>query len=77
MSDFAELLKHNPPAPPDPPRRGSHGFLWSDGEFTSVDSAPGASFTNVTAISTRGEMVGRYTLNGVTDAYLRSGGQLT
>src|SRR6266581_1118784 len=37
----------------------SHGFLLSDGQYTTVDAVPGATFTNVTAIDSRGEMVGR------------------
>jgi uncharacterized membrane protein len=54
-----------------------HGFLLSDGQYTTIDPVPGATFINVTAIDSRGEMLGRYTLNGVTHAYLLSGGQVT
>ena len=38
---------------------------------------PGASYTNATAINASGQLVGRYTLDGVTHAYLLSGGQIT
>ena len=55
----------------------SHGFLLSDGQYTTIDAVPGATFTNVTAIDSRGEIVGRYTLNGVTHGYLMSGGHVT
>jgi hypothetical protein len=44
----------------------SHGFLLSDGQFTTIDAPGGATFTNVTGIDSRGEMVGRYTVSGVT-----------
>jgi hypothetical protein len=52
-----------------------HGFVLSDGQVTTVDAPGGATFTNVTAIDSRGEIVGRYTVNGVTHAYLLSGGE--
>jgi hypothetical protein len=48
----------------------SHGFLMSDGHVTTIDAPGGPTFTNVTNIDSRGEMVGRYTVNGVTHAYL-------
>ena len=51
-----------------------HGFLLSDGQFTTIDAPGGATLTIVTGIDSRGEMVGRYTVNGVTHAYLLSGG---
>jgi hypothetical protein len=54
-----------------------HGFVLSDGQFTTIDAPGGATFTNVTAIDSRGEMVGRYTVGGVTHAYLLSGGQFS
>jgi uncharacterized membrane protein len=53
-----------------------HGFVLSDGQFTTIDAPGGAAtFTNVVNIDSRGEMVGRYTVNGVTHAYLLSGGE--
>jgi hypothetical protein len=52
-----------------------HGFVLSDGQFTTIDAPGGPTFTNVTNINSRGEMVGRYTVNGVTHAYLLSGGE--
>jgi hypothetical protein len=51
-----------------------HGFVLSDGQFTTIDAPAGATYTNVTGINSRGEMVGRYTAGGVTHAYLLSGG---
>ena len=54
-----------------------HGFVLSDGQVTTIDYPGGATFTNVTNIDSRGEIVGRYTLNGVTHAYLMSGGQFS
>jgi hypothetical protein len=44
-----------------PDTSGRHGFLLADEQYTTVD-VPGASFTNVTGINARGQMVGRYTL---------------
>ena len=37
-----------------------HGFVLSIGQVTIVDAPGGATFTNVTAISTNGDIVGRY-----------------
>lgn len=54
-----------------------HGFVLSDGQVTTIDYPGGATFTNVTAIDSRGEVVGRYTVNGVTHAYLHSAGQFS
>jgi hypothetical protein len=54
-----------------------HGFVLSDGQFTTIDAPPGASYTNVTGMNSRGEIVGRYIVNGVTHAYLLSGGQFS
>jgi len=53
----------------------AHGFVLSDGQFTTIDAPAGATYTNVTGINSRGEIVGRYIVNGVTHAYLLSGGQ--
>ena len=52
-----------------------HGFLLSDGKVTTIDAPGAATFTNVTGTNSRGEIVGRYTVNGVTHAYLMSGGE--
>jgi hypothetical protein len=54
-----------------------HGFVLSDGQFTTIDAPAGATYTNVTGINSRGETVGRYTVGGVTHAYLLSGGQFS
>jgi uncharacterized membrane protein len=55
--------------------KNGHGFVLSDGKVTTIDAPGGAAtFTNVVNIDSRGEMVGRYTVNGVTHAYLLSGG---
>jgi uncharacterized membrane protein len=53
----------------------SHGFVLSDGQITTVDGPGGSTLTIVTGIDPRGEMVGRYTLNGITHAFLMSGGE--
>jgi probable HAF family extracellular repeat protein len=53
-----------------------HGFVLSDGQLTTIDY-PGATFTGAFAINSRGEVVGRYTANGVTHGFLLSGGQLS
>lgn len=52
----------------------THGFVLSDGTYTTFDVA-GATFNIVYAINASGQMVGRYTLDGVNHGYLRSGGQ--
>jgi uncharacterized membrane protein len=57
--------------------RIAHGYVLSDGQFTTIDAPPGASYTNVTGMNSRGEIVGRYIVNGVTHAYLLSGGQFS
>ena len=36
-----------------------HGFLWNDGDFTTID-VPGAAATFVYGINNRGDMVGSY-----------------
>jgi hypothetical protein len=54
-----------------------HGFVLSDGQFTTIDAPAGATYTNVTGMNSRGEIVGRYTVGGVTHAYLLSGGQFS
>ena len=54
-----------------------HGFVLSDGQFTTIDAPAGATYTNVTGINPRGEIVGRYTVDGVTHGYLLSGGQFS
>jgi uncharacterized membrane protein len=36
-----------------------HGFLWDDGDFTTID-VPGAAATTVLGINDRGQMVGSY-----------------
>ena len=38
---------------------GLHGFLWDDGDFTTID-VPGAASTAVLGINGRGQMVGSY-----------------
>jgi hypothetical protein len=53
-----------------------HGFLLSDGQFTTIDyPAAGVTNTVVNAINGRGEMAGRYVTNGVNHGFLLSGGQ--
>ncbi len=49
------------PANPDgtPPAGVLHGFVWDDGEFTTID-VPGAAATGVFGINNRGQMVGSY-----------------
>src|SRR2546426_631556 len=53
-----------------------HGYLLSDGQVTTIDGPGHPTYTNVTGINSRGEMVGRYIVDGVTHAYLLSGGQM-
>ncbi len=53
-----------------------HGYLLSDGQITTVDGPGSPTYTNATGINSRGEMVGRYIVGGVTHAYLLSGGQM-
>jgi uncharacterized membrane protein len=43
--------------------RGTHGFLWSDGEFASIDY-PGAAYTDARGINGRGDIVGTYRMPG-------------
>src|SRR5215469_2416726 len=47
-----------------------------DPTFTSIDFA-GATFTNAAGINPRGDIVGGYTLAGITHGYLLSGGEFT
>jgi len=55
-----------------------HGFVLSDGQITTIDAPGGAAtYTNAVGIDSRGEIVGRYIVNGVTHAYLLSGGQFS
>jgi hypothetical protein len=55
----------------------THGFLLSDGEFTSIDYQ-GAPFTGAYGINPHGDIVGRYRdAAGVTHGYLLSGGQFS
>lgn len=49
--------------------------MLSDGQVTTVDAPGGATYTNAVGIDSLGEVVGRYIVNGVTHAYLLSGGQ--
>jgi hypothetical protein len=47
-----------------------HGFVLTDGEFTLVD-VPGSTYTNATALTARGEVIGRYIAgSGVGYGYL-------
>jgi uncharacterized membrane protein len=55
--------------------------LSREGVFTTIDypaatSTFACAMNSVTGIDSRGEMVGRYTVGGVTHAYLPSGGQM-
>src|SRR5262249_9230319 len=51
-----------------------HGFLLSDGEYTFFD-VPGSSYTNSTALTAHGEIIGRYVAgNGVGYGYLLKDG---
>jgi len=53
-----------------------HGFVLSDGQITTIDAPGGAAtYTNAVGIDSRGEVVGRFIVNGVTHAYLMSGGE--
>ena len=51
---------------------GSHGFVFSDGEFTTID-IEGATFTEVDGINARGAMVGRYFAPDETGAAIHHG----
>ena len=50
-----------------------HGFLLSDGDFTSVD-VPAATRTGANGINARGDIAGRYVADGVSHGFLLSGG---
>src|SRR5262249_27862844 len=45
-----------------------HGFLLSDGDFTSID-VPGANRTTAAGINARGDIAGRYVTEGVSHAF--------
>ena len=47
----------------------SHGYLSSNGQFTSVD-CPAASFTGLTSIDPAGNTTGRCLVDGVTHGFL-------
>jgi hypothetical protein len=49
----------------------THGFLLSGGSFTTID-VPGASFTSLLDINPPGEIVGFYTIAGVSHGFLLS-----
>lgn len=55
---------------------GSHGFLYTNGAFTTLDY-PGSSSTVATGINDSGEIVGYYTLGTATHAYTLVGSQYT
>jgi uncharacterized membrane protein len=42
---------------------GTHGYLLSDGQFTTIDY-PGAVYTDARGINSRGEIVGSYRMSG-------------
>src|SRR5438552_466574 len=51
-----------------------HGFLLSDGEYTIFD-VPGSTYTNSTALTAHGEIIGRYVAaNGTGYGYLLKDG---
>src|SRR5262249_11104853 len=55
----------------------THGFLLTDGDFSSVD-VPDSIETTADGTNARGDIVGRYTdLNHVTHGYLLSDGDFT
>src|SRR5262249_32204365 len=51
----------------------THGFVLSDGEFTVID-VPGSTYTNSTALTAHGEVIGRYIADGVGYGYVLRGG---
>ena len=55
---------------------GSHGFVFSKGEFTTID-IPDATHTEVEGINKRGAMVGRYVADGVSHGFLLEDGEVT
>lgn len=50
-----------------------HGFLLSDGEFTLFD-VPGSTYTNSTALTGHGEIIGRYMVGSAGYGYLLKDG---
>jgi probable HAF family extracellular repeat protein len=54
--------------------RVSHGYLLSNGEFTTID-CPGATFTGAAGITPDGDVVGRCTVGGVSHGFLLKRGQ--
>lgn len=55
----------------------NHGFLFSNGSYTSFD-VPGASgFTDAVGINSKGQIVGSYSLNNVSHSFLLSNGTFT
>ena len=48
---------------------GSHGFVFSKGEFTTID-IPESTFTEADGINSSGAVVGRYFTEGVHHGYL-------
>jgi uncharacterized membrane protein len=54
-----------------------HGFLLSQGEFTTIDP-PGSILTGAAGINSRGDIVGPYfTADGKSHGFLLSGGEFT
>jgi len=54
----------------------SHGFVWKDGVFTTVD-VPSASRTEAWGMNDSGEIVGTYFVGAVGHAFLFKGGRFT
>jgi hypothetical protein len=57
-----------------------HGYVLSDGQFTSFDLGDGSTCTDCTAATgtnSDGDIVGNYTVNNHTYGYLKSGGNFT
>ena len=54
--------------------RVSHGYLLSNGQFTSFDF-PGATFTGMAGITPDGDIVGRAQINGVFHGFVLKRGQ--
>ena len=53
-----------------------HGFLLSQGEFTTIDP-PGSILTGATGINSRGDIVGQYITADRKNHFLLSGGEFT
>jgi hypothetical protein len=51
----------------------THGFIFNDGEFTSVDDPNGIGTTTINGVNDRGQIVGFYVAaGGNTDGFVGS-----